>query len=133
MTPHTSYESALRQHYDSVRDRLRPTPKARIWRQEVPRRRPLFTAPIIEVAPVPLIGSPSWKVIVTLVALRHGVTFEEIIGRDRNKHITAARRDAIHLVHTHTRFSLNALGRLFGRDHTSIMYALGRVRKGGAV
>lgn len=71
------------------------------------------------------------------VAAAHGVTVAEIMARGKMKLVSAARNDAIRAVAAaYPGLSMSAIGRIFnGRDHSTIMCALGRVKsraKGGA-
>jgi len=57
----------------------------------------------------------------------HGVSFDEIIGPRRDRKTVAARFDAIAAVHkARPDLSTPQLGRIFNRDHTSILHALSR-------
>lgn len=70
----------------------------------------------------------------------HGVTVDEILGSSRKKRIVAARHAAIRAVAeavdlrascgnwTGGFWSTTAIGKLFGRDHTTILWVLGRLR-----
>ena len=51
-----------------------------------------------------------------------------ICSARRGKALSEARHVAIYLCRTHTKFSLNELAEIFQIDHTSIKYALARVR-----
>lgn len=83
------------------------------------------------VAPVALIGAPSWRTIVQLVALKHGTTFEAIVGRDRSLNVAFARHLALHLIRSHTELSLPQIGQRFdGRDHTTILSGISAYRSG---
>lgn len=81
-------------------------------------------------APMPLhhtpnmLAQPSWRFIVSLVALKHGVMQREILGRGRTRGVVAARHEAMALVYRHTQASMPAVGRYFDRDHSSIHHAL---------
>lgn len=57
-------------------------------------------------------------------AERAGITLEELLGPRRQKHIWAARKTAIRRSTAETGLSSTRLGRLFRRDHTSILNAL---------
>jgi hypothetical protein len=73
------------------------------------------------------------RVIVGRIAKEHGVTFEDIMGPRRLKPVVAARKAAMIAVAAHMpRWSLPQIGRFFNRDHTTIMHALGRLKRGGA-
>lgn len=62
------------------------------------------------------------------VAAWHGYAIEDIIGKSRSAPIVVARYDAIVAVKkNYPGMSLPRLGRIFRRDHTSILYTL-RVR-----
>lgn len=94
-----------------------------------PPRPPLFIAAIEEV-PEPcinLLTLPSWRVLASLVALKHGLSLNDIIAQDRRRHVVAARTEAMRLVDAHMDMSLPAMGRRFQRDHTTVLWAL---RKG---
>lgn len=68
------------------------------------------------------------RAIIDLVARMHGATHEEVMSRSRQHHIVIARQAAICAVaHKRPDYSLPMLGRIFRRDHTSILHAL-RVR-----
>lgn len=59
------------------------------------------------------------------VAVKHGLTVGILRGPSRSRHIVAVRHEAIAAVHVaRPDLSLPALGRIFNRDHTSILFAL---------
>lgn len=63
--------------------------------------------------------------IIDEVAMRHGITPFSIIDQDRRPHVLAARREAIAAVHKQfPTWSYPVLGRVFKRDHSTIMWAL---------
>lgn len=65
------------------------------------------------------------KGIIAQVAMDHGVPYEDIIGVCRTKRIVAARHAAIVEVATRRpSLSLNQMGRVFKRDHTTIVHVL---------
>lgn len=108
------YEAAIIARYAEARQRLtRPMPKL------VP---PTPNSPYGSM--VDLHTSPSWKLIVSLVALKHGCSVNDIIGKDNRRDISAARHEAVALVYRHCNLSLMALGRLFKRDHTTAMNSI---------
>ena len=76
-------------------------------------------------APINLIDRPSPRFLIRVAALRHGVRYGDVIGESRSKYVVAARDHAIRLIWTHCRLmSLPAVGRLFDRDHTTILHSL---------
>lgn len=75
------------------------------------------------------------QTIIGQVAAWHDVPAAEILGRSRFKEVVLARHDAIAAVYTNChrqgrQMSLPEVGRVFGVDHTSVLYAL---RKLGVV
>lgn len=63
--------------------------------------------------------------IIRRVAAQYGLTYADIVGRDMFSHVVHARHEAIRAVHeAHPTYALNKLGRIFDRDHTSIINAL---------
>jgi chromosomal replication initiation ATPase DnaA len=81
-------------------------------------------------APINLLVPGAAMTIVRLVALRRDVSPDDIIGPRRDRHLVAARYEAIRLVKDHCpHLSYPGIGRVFHRDHTSILNALGRVKK----
>jgi hypothetical protein len=125
-------------HQDHVARRLRlgmPVMSRRSVREAVaalppPKPRP---APDLWGCPVNLYGLPSPRLIIKLVALKHGVSVATMLGPSRSRPMVAARYEAIGLIYTHCRaMSLLEMGRLFGgRDHTSILHALRKMRLAG--
>jgi len=65
------------------------------------------------------------------VCAKYGIGIEEMLGERRHKHLVRARWEAINQAYYETGFSTTVLGRSFNRDHTTILYALGRVRRNG--
>ena len=62
--------------------------------------------------------------IVDKVAKKYGITVEDIKGRKRTREIANPRHIAIFIIRKLTDMSLPAIGRLFTRDHTTIMSSL---------
>lgn len=81
-------------------------------------------------APINLLSHSAARNIITLVSLKSGVSPGEMVGPRRTREIVAARYHAINLIHSHCpHLSYPAIGRMFNRDHTSILFALGRTKK----
>ena len=59
-------------------------------------------------------------------AQSHGVTIQDVLGDSRERSIVRARHQAIRLIFEgfQGRYSIATIGRIFNRDHTSIMHAL---------
>jgi hypothetical protein len=82
-------------------------------------------------APFNFIRPAGGEAIIRLVALKHGVSYREILGASRTKGIMAARREAVRLVKSHCRDASSVqIGRLFHKDHSSILNLLGRKSRG---
>ena len=72
------------------------------------------------------VGMAETKQLVSAIAKRHGVTFQDIMGPCRRAKIVAARFEAIVAVaQVRYAWSLPQIGRFFGdRDHTTILHAI---------
>lgn len=78
--------------------------------------------------------APVWKkehaaLLVEQVAFWHGITVREVMGRGRSWAVVAARFDAIAAVYVNCsiagrKYRQTELGRLFDRDHATIIQAL---------
>jgi chromosomal replication initiation ATPase DnaA len=64
--------------------------------------------------------------LVNATAPLYGTTPQAVLGRCRHKLTVAARYECIARAAFETGASSTQLGRWFGRDHTTILYALGR-------
>ena len=60
---------------------------------------------------------------------KYGISREDIVGAKRNKEIAAARHITIYLVRQITEMSLPNIGKVFNRDHATIMASLKAVEK----
>lgn len=69
------------------------------------------------------------RVIVLTVASSWGLTDEALYGRDRSKTVSSARKEAMRQVRLLLGFSYPEIGRMFGRHHTSVMYACSGKRR----
>jgi chromosomal replication initiator protein len=59
----------------------------------------------------------------------YGISREEIVSPKRNKEIAAARHVTVHLIRDITDMSLPNIGKIFDRDHATIMASLKAVEK----
>lgn len=57
------------------------------------------------------------------------VSIEEIRGKSREKAIVDARHAIWFICYEHFRYSYGDIGRWYGRDHTSVMHGVKRLRK----
>ena len=58
------------------------------------------------------------------VARKYGVTVEDIRGKRRTREIAQARHVCIYIMRTVTEMSLPSIGRVFNRDHTTILSSI---------
>jgi chromosomal replication initiator protein len=66
--------------------------------------------------------------LVAIVEGKYGVTLGEVLGDGRRAHVANARHEAMYLCWVRFRWSYPALGDLFGRDHTTVIAAVQKVR-----
>ncbi|MBO4217509.1 MAG: chromosomal replication initiator protein DnaA [Clostridia bacterium] len=62
--------------------------------------------------------------IISMVSQHTGVPEEEIKGKKRTKEIAMARHICIYMLRTQTELSFPSIGKIFGRDHSTIMYSI---------
>jgi chromosomal replication initiator protein len=67
--------------------------------------------------------------IIAAVAAAFGVTAKEIRGSSRLKTVALARQVAIYLARVSAKRSLPAIGREFGRDHSTVLHAVRKVEE----
>ena len=60
---------------------------------------------------------------------KYGVSKSELVGKSRVKEVAQARHVAIHLMRTLVEMSQPAIGKLFNRDHTTVISSLDTVDK----
>lgn len=77
---------------------------------------------------VPEAGGLGAKKIIAHVAQKHGFTAADILGQGKSYRLVAVRWEAIKAVHEmNPHWSLPHIGRIFKRDHTTILHALRRM------
>lgn len=65
------------------------------------------------------------------VGLEHGVTIAEMESNNRTARVVHARHAAIRQIHAEMpKLPYIEIGRMFGKDHTTVMHALGLTREG---
>lgn len=60
-------------------------------------------------------------------AARHGLSVAALIGPSRQSEIVAARWEAMRAIHEQFGDNAAAIGRLFNRDHSTVLHALRKV------
>jgi hypothetical protein len=83
--------------------------------------------------PLNMLTKPTPRFLIKLVSVRRSIPVTEMTGRCKTVDYVAARDEALALIYTHCRaMSLPELGRLFGgRDHTTILHSLRKMRRSG--
>lgn len=61
--------------------------------------------------------------IIREVACEHGVTVSDILSQSRKYPIAAARHDAMKRIRAELKYSYPQIGRMFDRDHSSVIWA----------
>jgi len=87
---------------------------------------------VVERPKVEVVRSPV-QAVIAVIAERHGITVKEMMARSRAGRLVKARHEAIVTVATTCtvggeRMSLAQIGRIFQRDHTSILHVLQKAR-----
>lgn len=75
-------------------------------------------------APINLLQHHSWRLLVELSALRHGVKVEEILSPTRRRPVCKARHHAIALIYSHCSLGAVRIAKRIGRDHTTVLHSL---------
>lgn len=95
----------------------------------VPIADPLHAYTVINVMNV----KPNAKAIINDVATAYGYGFADIVGASRSRDIIKVRHAAMRMVvDARPDLSLVAIGKVFNRDHTTILSALRKTKKPGA-
>lgn len=108
------------------------TPKPKVRMLPIPPPKPVTVGwfPYYRAAPwdswdceIPIMQATSWRKIVSQVCVKHGVTFEEIVGQARSKRIVRARQEAYFRLREERQISWAQIGKMLGgKDHTSVLY-----------
>jgi chromosomal replication initiator protein len=68
--------------------------------------------------------TPEVRALAERIARAHGVTYEDMMSASRLKAVTAARHAFMAELRMTYAMSTPEIGRIVGRDHTSVMHAL---------
>ncbi len=100
---------------------IRVTAFANLNRQEVD----MSLAEIVLKDLIPEGGEPeiTSPLIIAQTAAYFGVSIEDLCGPSRGRHLVMARQISMYLCRELTSMSLPQIGKQFGRDHTTVMYA----------
>ena len=131
-----SYADSLRQHYSTVRKRLRMNPVtvpvirpidkqvevAKEALAQIEQPQPEVVRPVLPNGPLAV------REIIEAAALASGIDVEEIRGPRRATDLVRWRQAAIYLaVVLRPDLSFPAIGRIFNRDHSTVMYGFEKV------
>jgi hypothetical protein len=119
-----NYIARLTDHYADVRRRLGVRPAAQAQLTVVPSVEQPGDYAGPDRAPLNMLAVPSWRFLVALASVEVDVCKVEVLSKSRETRIVVARHRAMALVYQHTQSSLADVGRIFGRDHTSVLHAL---------
>lgn len=72
---------------------------------------------------------PSPEIIIEETAKCYGVEVSDIMSTSRTAKLTLARQVSMYIIRSLTQLSLPEIGRVFGRDHTTVMHSLEKVEK----
>ena len=72
---------------------------------------------------------PSTDEIIDEVAKYYGINSQEIKGTSRTKEINVPRQISMYLIRHFTTLTLKEIGKVFNRDHTTVMHAIEKVEK----
>ena len=73
--------------------------------------------------------SPTLQRICDEVCAEFGLRFQDLAGRRRTAHVATARQVAMLLCREETDVSLGRIGEVLGRDHSTVVYALGAIER----
>ena len=75
---------------------------------------------------------PTMRALAQEVAERHGLTLAAMRGAGPRRSVAWPRQEAMALMHATGAYSMPQIGRFFGRDHTTVLWAIRRVKERGA-
>ncbi|MBE6621964.1 MAG: chromosomal replication initiator protein DnaA [Ruminococcaceae bacterium] len=105
----------------------------RIWAQCMLTGEPVSLDLAVRCISDQMVGSESVTVtidkILNAVSTHYGLTVEDLKSRKRTSNVAFARHVAIYMIKKLTDRSLPAIGRVFGRDHTTILNSIDTVEK----
>lgn len=75
------------------------------------------------------VGAVRWMRIMHAVAKMHGVPASEVMGKSRENHVVSARFEVFYRLRIDLAMSYAKIGSIFGRDHTTVMHGVRKVRQ----
>jgi len=71
----------------------------------------------------------SWRLVIEQEAEKAGFTVADLLGRDRGRKVSLARHMAMYRMREELRSTLPTIADRFKRDHSTVVYAVNKVRK----
>lgn len=68
------------------------------------------------------------QAIIAATCRHYGLTLDELRGPKRESRITWPRQQAMKIIRDNTKLTFPQIGRIFNRDHTTVIHALRRVK-----
>jgi len=75
----------------------------------------------------PLVAPSRIKPVISAVAKYYGVSLCDLVAFRRPRNVVRARQVAMYLAKALTKHSLSAIGRVFERDHTTVLHAVRQI------
>ena len=75
----------------------------------------------------PLVAPSRIKPVISAVAKYYGVSLRDLAAFRRTRNVVRARQVAMYLAKSLTKHSLSAIGRVFERNHTTVLHAVRRI------
>lgn len=72
---------------------------------------------------------PTLRQIKKETAKAFGVTISSMSGKSRRRHLVNARCVAIYIIRQKSSLSLDEIGQMFNRRHSTVLHAIGRVQR----
>jgi hypothetical protein len=121
-------EASLAASYRAARKRLNSTVR------HAPAPLPVPVKPAYRLAKGAILqklkmAPPTWKVIMREVCKARNVSYEDLVGPQRWRHLIGPRHECMYRLYTEANFSYERIGVIFGRDHTTAMHAVRAHRK----
>lgn len=64
-----------------------------------------------------------------IICIFYGIAIEQIYSKRRDRDIVTCRHLSMYFIRRYTKMSLKSIGERFGRDHTTVIHAIGSVVK----
>lgn len=117
--PQLTYSREAEERARAKAEALKP-----LWKKEAIR----FDQHVRDYAPYRSGHGRDWRAFIALRAADFSLTYQEVVSRSRAKAIVHARAVIMYEIHETGLKSLPEIGRMFGRDHTSVLFAVRKIK-----